>query len=61
MALEGFSGSFATRSNQLSGSLTVDGEVVTIAPTLLDPAFVQATFNSTYVCAPGLREVVPFP
>lgn len=62
VALEAFTGSFGTSSNIVSGSLTVDGQPVTIAAmTPLDPAFMQAAYNSTYVCAPDLRAVIPFP
>lgn len=58
--LNAFSGSFGTKTNQISGSLTVNGEPVTV-DTTLDPAFVQATFNSTYACTPDLRAVIPYP
>ncbi|MBL8956778.1 MAG: hypothetical protein JNK82_38750, partial [Myxococcaceae bacterium] len=55
VSLNAFNGSHGGRTNSLSGSLTVDGQPVMIAPnTPLDPAFNQATFNASYVCAPGL-------
>ena len=59
VSLDAFTGSYMGRSNQVAGSLTVDGQPVTVASTALDPAFVQATFNTTYVCATDLKEVIP--
>ena len=61
VSLNAFNGSYQTKTNTVSGNITVDGQPVTIPATLLDPAFVQATFNSTYACAPDLKEVIPYP
>ena len=61
VSLDAFTGSYLTNTNRVAGSLTVDGQPVTIATTLLDPTFVQATYNSTYVCTPDLVAVIPYP
>ncbi|MBK7859864.1 MAG: hypothetical protein IPJ65_14820 [Archangiaceae bacterium] len=60
VALDAFTGSYNGKSNQVSGTLTVDGQPVTVAaPTPLDPAFMQASYNSTYVCTPDLKAPIP--
>jgi hypothetical protein len=59
VALEAFTGSHMGVSNRVSGSLTVDGQPVMVAMmTPLDPAFMQATYDSTYVCTPDLTAVI---
>jgi hypothetical protein len=46
-------------SNRLTGSITVDGAALSVptpgADDKLDPAFVQATFDSAYTCDTALR------
>ncbi len=60
VSLNAYNGSQFGKSNALSGSLTVDGQPVTIAPnTPLDPAFNQMRFDQAYACTPGLQTVVP--
>jgi hypothetical protein len=60
--LEAFAGAFVGGgSNDIAGTLTVDGEVVTIAEgsPLVNP-YDQATFDSTYSCNPTLGgDLVP--
>jgi hypothetical protein len=51
-SLTALSGSYEGDSNDLEGSITIDGFPVTIAAgTPLDPAFDQTAFESTYTCA----------
>jgi len=60
VSLNAYNGSQYGRSNTISGSLTVDGQPVMIAPgTPLDPAFNQMRFDQSYACTPGLQGVVP--
>lgn len=60
VALDAFTGSYNGRSNQVGGTLTVDGVPVTLpATTALDPAFMQASYNATYVCTPDLKAPIP--
>ncbi len=60
VALEAYNGTFAGRSNVISGTLTVDGQPVTVMMgTPLDPAFNQTTFNASYICTPDLVGPVP--
>lgn len=59
VALDAFNGSYAGQSNSISGTVTVDGEVNPLQDPRLDPAFDQAAFDATYVCTPGMLEVVP--
>lgn len=66
--LDAFAGAFfdtaLVGSNDLAGSLTVNGEPVTLAAdTALDPAFDQTAFTATYSCNPTLGDppdTVPF-
>lgn len=58
--LDAFSGSYASESNYIEGSLVVDGIPVTIGTgTPLDPAFDQAAFDKSYECTPDLKAPVP--
>jgi hypothetical protein len=66
--LDAFAGAFfdgvaEVGSNDLSGTVTVNGELVNIAPgTPLNPAYDQAAFDATYTCNPVLGDppdVVP--
>lgn len=60
VALEAFTGTSAGRSNVISGTLTVDGQPVTIMMgTPLDPAFNQTSYNASYACTPDLVSVIP--
>ena len=58
--LAGFIGSHMGVSNDLTGTITVNGQQTTLAAdTALDTAFNQTTFDASYVCTPGLLAVVP--
>jgi hypothetical protein len=58
-ALTAQAGSDDTTTNALAGSISVDGNSVTLpANTPLDPAYVQADFDATYTCDPG-NGIVP--
>ena len=59
VSLEAWNGSFGGSSNSISGSLVVDGVPVTVGASPLVAGFTQAAFDATYVCTPGLKEVVP--
>ncbi len=59
VALSAQAGSYLGASNTISGSLVVDGEMVIVPVSPLVSGFTQAAFDSTYVCTPDLKEVVP--
>ena len=59
VALAAQAGSYMGASNTITGSLVVDGEMVIVPVSPLVTGFSQAVFDSTYVCTPGLKEVVP--
>ncbi len=61
VSLNAFNGSYDGHSNELSGSMKVDGHSVTISATALVPTFDQTAFNATYACTPDLKEVIPYP
>ena len=46
-------------SDNVQSTVSVDGTAVTLPDPRLDPAFDQAAFDASYVCTPGLLEVVP--
>jgi hypothetical protein len=60
--LDAFAGSFTARgTNEITGTLTVDGVPVTIpAETLLVDPYLQSAFEDTYECNPDLNgDLVP--
>jgi hypothetical protein len=52
-------GVYQGSGNTLSGTLTVDGEVVTLSGVPFDPAYNQAELDARYVCTPDLAATVP--
>lgn len=57
-SLEAFIGTFGNRSNELSGTITLDGQTFDLGMIDLDPTFNQTTFDLGYVCNPQLRAPV---
>jgi hypothetical protein len=60
VALDAFAGSYGERTNELSGTLTVNGQVVTIpVGTVLNPDYDQELLDESYACSFGLEGTVP--
>lgn len=49
----------ARTGNTISGSITLDGEVIPLAAAPLDPDYNQSRFDLSYDCTPRLARVVP--
>lgn len=52
-------GIFGGFGNQVSGSLRVNGELVSFGPIELNPDYEQGAFDASYVCTEDLLEVIP--
>lgn len=60
VTIDAFAGSYAERTNELQGSLVVDGQPVVIPNgTPLDPEYDQTYLDESYVCSFGLEGTVP--
>jgi hypothetical protein len=59
--LYAFNGSWdqAGETNTIQGEISVNGQLVPIAPAKLDPAYDQADFDARYACAPDLVATIP--
>jgi len=62
--LDAFMGTYydgaTTRSNSIAGTVSVEGEPVTLPDPRLDDAFDQTAFDASYVCTPDLAATIPF-
>ena len=52
-------GYYEGRGNEISGTITIDGELVDIPLSPLDPAYDQVVFDHSYACTPNLVATVP--
>jgi hypothetical protein len=52
--LTAFNGAFGSEKNSLSGSLSVDGELVDLGALELQPNYSQTQFDAAYACTPDL-------
>jgi hypothetical protein len=65
--IDAFAGFYADNgteigSNDITGSITVDGEPVTITPRELNDGLTPLDFTATYSCSPALGgDTIPFP
>ena len=53
-SVSAFAGAYAGQRNALSGTVSVDGVVVTLGTMDLQPNYSQATFDQSYACTPDL-------
>jgi len=58
-SLRAFNGTYQGLSNQIEGSIVVNGETIVLAPQSLDPEFDQAKFDQSYACTENLEAVIP--
>jgi hypothetical protein len=57
-SLRAFNGSYQGQSNEIEGTIVVNGESIVLAPQALDPEFAQSTFDASYVCTENLTAVI---
>lgn len=60
-SLNAFNGSFGGRSNEINGTITIDGDAYIMGEQSLVPDFSQADFDAAYACETedDLREIIP--
>lgn len=58
-SLSAFNGSYQGRSNEISGSIRVNGELISLGGGPLNPDFEQADFDARYACTENLAALVP--
>lgn len=58
-SLDAFNGTYEGRSNEISGSIRVNGETLQLPLQPLNPAFDQADFDARYQCTADLAGLVP--
>jgi hypothetical protein len=56
-SIDAFNGSFQGRQNEISGTVTIDGEAISLSGGL-DPGYTQADFDSGYSCNEDLEAII---
>ncbi|MDF1564087.1 MAG: hypothetical protein P1V51_13645 [Deltaproteobacteria bacterium] len=57
--IDAMNGVWLGDGNRIAGTMTINGEDITIGPDRLVPSFDQAAFNASYSCDPTLRAPIP--
>lgn len=57
--LAAFNGTYNGRSNEIDGTITLEGETFSLAGQSLNPEFTQDDFDARYACTEDLADVIP--
>lgn len=57
--LAAYNGMYNNDGNRLSGSITIGGQAITLAPAAFDSAYNQADFDQRYACTSNLYQTLP--